>query len=154
MSGAKGSFGLVSVSTLEAEQLVLSAKGQPLTIGFNWQQGYMVYASEPAAVDRVLLNISGSSRLDLNQKEGEIVKVSVDNLTVYSIHQERELTASELENRWLSLKYHPYSPYIQFSEVDNNPDPVASDIKLIPRVLNDIKISWQNPASLNRQSAD
>ena len=154
MAGAKGSFGLATVSTLEPEQLALSAKGQPITIGFNWQQDYMVYASEPAAVDRVLLDVSGSSRIDLDQKTGEIAKVSADSLTIYSLSQATELTASELENRWLSLKYHPYLPYLQFPEISNAADPVASDIQAIPQVLNDIKASWRNPASLNRQSAD
>ncbi len=48
---AQGSFGLVTASTLSESELVLCAKGQPITIGFNWEQGYMVYASEPAAVD-------------------------------------------------------------------------------------------------------
>jgi glucosamine 6-phosphate synthetase-like amidotransferase/phosphosugar isomerase protein len=32
---AEGSFGLVTVSTLSAERLVLSAQGQPMTIGFK-----------------------------------------------------------------------------------------------------------------------
>ena len=153
MSRAKGSFGLVTVSTLEPEQLVLSAKGQPITIGFNWHQGYMVYASEPSAVDRVLLGSPESYRLDLNQKEGEIAKVSAENLTIYSIHHKRKLTPLEIENRWISMENHPYLSYIQASQTDKQ-DPVASDIQSIPRVLNQIETSWQNPASLNRQSAD
>ncbi len=153
ISKAKGSFGLVTVSTLEEDQLVLSAKGQPISIGFNWQQGYMVYASEPAAVDRILLGSSQSFRLDLNQKEGEIAQVSAKNITVYSMSQQKELIRAELRNRWISMKDHPYLPYIQFSET-NNQDPIANDISSIPRVLNEIQTSWQNPASLNRQSAD
>ena len=62
--GAKGSFGLVTASTLSESELVLCAKGQPITVGFNWEQGYMVYASEPAAVDRILLNKPQSFRLE------------------------------------------------------------------------------------------
>ncbi|HHP7232492.1 MAG TPA: hypothetical protein ACFCUY_16735 [Xenococcaceae cyanobacterium] len=150
---AKGSFGLVTVSTLEDSQLVLSAKGQPITIGFNWQQKYLVYASEPAAVDRVLANVSGASRLDLNQQTGEIAKVSAENLTIYSLKAKRELKPSELENRWISLQHHPYSTYIQFSETKDR-DPVENDITSIPRILAEIKTSWQDSASLNRQSAD
>ena len=153
MSRAKGSFGLVTVSTLEEEQLVLSAKGQPISIGFNWQQGYMVYASEPAAVDRVLLGTPGSTRLDLNQKQGEIAKVSVDRLTIYAMNWERELIPPELESRWILMENHPYLPYIKFAEPENQ-DPVAHDIHSIPRILNEIKTVWQNPASLNRKSAD
>ena len=54
MSRAKGSFGLVTASTLNETSLVLSAWGQPIATGFNVQDEYMVYASEPAAVDAVL----------------------------------------------------------------------------------------------------
>ena len=153
ISKAKGSFGLVTVSTLEEEELVLSAKGQPISIGFNRPQGYMVYASEPAAVDRVLLGITGSYRLDLNQKEGEIAQVSANDIKVYSMNQARELSRGELKNRWISMKDHPYLQYIQFSQTDNQ-DPVQSDLQSIPRVLKEIQTSWQNPASLNYQSAD
>ncbi|VEP14270.1 conserved membrane hypothetical protein [Hyella patelloides LEGE 07179] len=153
ISRAKGSFGLVTVSTLEESQLVLAAKGQPITIGFNWQQKYMVYASEPAAVDRVLADVSGSSRLDLNPQAGEIAQVSAEDITIYSLKKQRELKASELENRWISLKHHPHLPYVKFSESENQ-DPVESDLQSIPRVLAEIKTSWQNSTSLNRQSAD
>ncbi|MDJ0636634.1 MAG: hypothetical protein QNJ34_25875 [Xenococcaceae cyanobacterium MO_188.B29] len=83
---AQGSFGLVTVSTLEDEHLILGAKGQPMSIGFNREQGYMIYASEPAAVDRVLLEVSGSTRLDLDQKQGEIARVSADHLTIYAMN--------------------------------------------------------------------
>ncbi|WP_019504840.1 hypothetical protein [Pleurocapsa sp. PCC 7319] len=153
MSKAQGSFGLVTVSTLEDSQLILSAKGQPITIGFNWQQGYMVYASEPVAVDRVLLGTSQSFRLDLNQKEGEIAKVSAVDINVYSMSKHKELIGSELQDRWIPMADHPHLPHIQFAD-SSSPDPIANDIRSIPRVLNDIKTSWQNPASLNRQSAN
>ncbi len=153
MSRARGSFGLVTVSTLESERLILSAKGQPITVGFNWQQGYMVYASEPAAVDRVLLGSSQYFRLDLNQTEGEIAKVSAKDIHVYSMSQKRRLTAAELKERWISMNDHPYLPYIQFPDSGDR-DPIDSDIQAIPRVLNEIKTSWQNPACINRKSAD
>ena len=150
---AIGSFGLVTVSTLEESQLVLSAKGQPITIGFDWQQKYMVYASEPAAVDRILADVSGSSRLDLQQQTGEIAKVSADNITIYSMEKARELKPSELESRWISLQHHPYFPHIKFAETENC-DPIERDIRAIPKVLDEIKTTWQTPGSLNRQSAD
>ncbi|MGB7086491.1 MAG: hypothetical protein WBD47_13120, partial [Phormidesmis sp.] len=60
MSRAKGSFGLVTASTLSEASLVLSAWGQPIATGFNVQDNYMVYASEPAAVDAVLSHIPRS----------------------------------------------------------------------------------------------
>ena len=55
MSKAVGTFGLAALSTLSEESLVLSSWRQPITTGFNVQDGYMVYASESAAVDAVLL---------------------------------------------------------------------------------------------------
>jgi glucosamine 6-phosphate synthetase-like amidotransferase/phosphosugar isomerase protein len=54
MSRAKGSFGLVTTSTLNPNSLVLSDWGQPIVTGFNVRDDYMVYGSEPAAVDAVL----------------------------------------------------------------------------------------------------
>ena len=153
MSQARGSFGLVTVSTLEPSHLVLSAKGQPISVGFNWEQGYMVYASESAAVDRILVGKSESFRLDLNQNLGEIARVSAEDITVYSLNRQQELSIVELQERWISMADNPFLPHIQtHSNSDRNP--VAEDINSIPRVLNEIKTSWQCRATLNRQSAD
>lgn len=153
MSQAKGSFGLVTVSTLSAKRLVLSAKGQPITIGFNWQQGYMVYASEPAAVDRVLLGNPQAFRLDLDRQAGEVALVSAKDVAVYSLKQQKLLSPEELQTRWVSLKDHPYLPYIRFAATTDGEDPVTQDINSIPAVLEQIKDSWQDPDSLNRKSA-
>jgi hypothetical protein len=153
MSRAKGSFGLVTVSTLEPERLVLSAKGQPISVGFNWEEKYLVYASEPAAVDAVLSGKSHCDRLDLDQTTGEVALVTANSIVVYSMNQGRELTPSELDSRWHSLDNHLYQQYLQTPQFDTK-DPVASDIQAIPQVLKEIETIWQNPASLNRQSAD
>jgi hypothetical protein len=153
MAGAIGSFGLVVVSTLEPERLVLSAKGQPMSIGFNGQDGYMVYASEPAAVDAVLLNLPESYRLDLNQKEGEIALVSAKDITIYSMDKGKELSSSLLKDRWISMENHPYLPHVKYPTC-NTKDPIASDNQEIPAILEEIKLVWQNPESLNCQSAD
>jgi hypothetical protein len=83
MSRAKGSFGLITASTLSEASLVLSAWGQPISTGFNVQDEYMVYASEPAAVDAVLSDIPRSYRLDLEQKSGEIAWFGVDRIAIY-----------------------------------------------------------------------
>ena len=152
MSRAKGSFGLVTVSTLEEERLVLSAQGQPMSIGFNWQEEYMIYASEPAAVDTILLNLPESYRLDLDQKAGEIALVSAKDITVYSMEQECELT-SELKTRWISMADHPYLLHVNNPQNDTK-DPIAADIREIPVILGEIRLSWQNPASIDRKSAD
>lgn len=148
---AQGSFGLVTTSTLSESELVLCAKGQPITIGFNWSQGYMVYASEPAAVDRILLNQPRSFRLDLEQS-GEVAKVSAKNIIVYSLSVQQELQVSQLQERWISMADHPYLSHLKL--VQTGLDPVADDINSIPRVLYEIKTDWQNPTSLNRRSAD
>lgn len=150
MAKAEGSFGLVTASTLSEDSLVLSAWGQPIATGFNVQDNYMVYASEPAAVDAVLSRIPRSYRLDLDQKSGEIAWVGVDRITVYSMREDRELLGPELEQRWIPLQENPYI----LPPKPNAKDPVEQDIKDIPSVLNHIALSWQDPVSFNRQSAD
>ena len=149
---AKGSFGLVTASTLSESELVLCAKGQPITVGFNWSQGYMVYASEPAAVDRVLLNKPQSFRLDLDKQNGEVAKVSAKNITVYSSSQQQNLSVISLKDRWISMTKHPHLAYIQ--PTPTRRDPVAADLHSIPQVLHEIKTDWIDPTSLNRRSAD
>ncbi|MBE9046001.1 hypothetical protein IQ255_16590 [Pleurocapsales cyanobacterium LEGE 10410] len=152
ISRARGSFGLVTTSTLEEAELVLCARGQPITVGFNWSEGYMVYASEPAAIDRILLNKQESFRLDLDREGGEVAKVSAKNLTVYSLMQQRELQVLELQDRWISMQDHPHLDRLKPREIGR--DPIANDINSIPRVLHEIKTDWENPTSLNRRSAN
>ena len=153
MLGAEGSFGLVVVSTLDKERLVLSAQGQPISIGFNWPEGYMVYASEPAAVDSVLLNLPESYRLDLDQKRGEIAQVSANDISIYSLSDKRDITPTELRERWISMENHPYLPHVKYPQ-NNSKDPIQSDNQEIPAILEEIRASWQHSASINCQSAD
>lgn len=150
LSRAKGSFGLVVASTLNEASLVLSAWGQPIATGFNLQGQYMVYASEPAAVDAVLFDSPRSYRLDLDQKAGEIAWVGVDHITVYSVQEDRELLGSELKQRWIPLQGNPYI----LPPTASAADPVERDIHDIPKVLKSIAIAWSIPTSFNRQSAD
>jgi hypothetical protein len=150
MSKAVGSFGLVTVSTLEPQRLVLSAKGQPIVIGVDRQQQYAVYASEPAAVDAVLLGNSKAYRLDLNQKSGEVALVSSTDIKLYSIAKESELQLTEIEKRWMPMTG---SSGLHIPKTDPQ-DPVEADIKDIPQILADIQSSWIDPHSINRQSAD
>ena len=150
MSRAEGTFGLVVASTLNENNLVLSAWGQPIVTGFNVQDNYMVYASEPAAVNAVLSSVPRAYRLDLDQKLGEVAWVKANSITIYSIQKDRELLTSELEQRWIPFQNNPYIlPPKPIAK-----DPVEQDIKDIPRVLADIASSWQDPVSFNRQSAD
>jgi hypothetical protein len=150
LSRAKGSFGLVTASTLSQATLVVSAWGQPIATGFNVQDNYMVYASEPAAVDAVLSHIPRSYRLDLDQNAGEIAWVGVDHITVYSMLEDRELRSSELEERWIPLQGNSYILPPEEQAID----PVHSNIQEIPKVLKSVELSWQDPNSFNRQTAD
>ena len=153
MARAVGSFGLVTVTTLDRERLVLSALGQPMSIGFNGQEGYMVYASEPAAVDAVLLNLPQSYRLDLDQSGGEIALVSSNEIEmIYSMSEEEELNPTELSGRWISMEDHPYLPHVKYPN-KNTKDPIASDSQEIPAILEEIKLNWQNPESFNCYTA-
>lgn len=104
MSGTQGSFGLITVSTLEPERLVLSAKGQPISIGYDHLQEYTVYASDPAAVDAILLGQPKTYRLDLDQKTREIAVVSATNIQLYAMAEKRELLPNELEQRWIPMQ--------------------------------------------------
>jgi hypothetical protein len=150
LSRAKGSFGLVTASTLSEATLVLGAWGQPIATGFNVQDDYMVYASEPAAVDAVLSHIPRSYRLDLDQKSGEIAWVGVDHITVYSMAEDREWRGAELQERWIPLQGNSYI----LPPEEQAKDPVQRDIQEIPKVLKSIELSWLDPDSFNRQTAD
>ena len=151
ISQAQGSFGLVTASTLSETELVLCAKGQPISIGFNREQDYMVYASAPSAVDRILLDRSKSLRLDLDQS-GEVAKISAKDITVYSLTQQQEMRGLQLNDRWISMTKHPLLSEIKLTQTKQ--DPVADDINSIPQVLHEIKTNWENPTSLNRRSAN
>jgi hypothetical protein len=150
MARATGSFGLVTASTLNETSLVLSAWGQPIATGFNVRDDYMVYASEPAAVDAVLADIPRSYRLDLDQKTGEIAWVGVDRITIYSMQADRELRGAELEQRWIPLQGNSYI----VPPTKSAKDPVEHDIREIPQVLAAIAESWRDRDSFNRRSAD
>jgi hypothetical protein len=150
MAGAQGSFGLVILSTLETEQMVVSAMGQPITLGFDRQNQYAVYASEPTAVDVVLAELPGNYRLDLNQNTGEIAKLGATELVIYSMTESRELEHHELMQRRVPFQQHPY---IQTS-TGQSLDPIERDLQDIPRILGNIKKTWMDPNSLNRRSAE
>jgi hypothetical protein len=147
MGRAQGSFGLAVLSTLQPDRVVLSSLGQPLSLGFNPNQGYAVYASEPAAVDGVLGQEAGTYRLDLNQNTGEVAVLTAIGLTVYSMTENRELRDTELFKR--RLTYPAPQPLDDIAS-----DPVAQDLQDIPQLLQQINDTWLNPASGNRQSAE
>jgi hypothetical protein len=177
MARGQGSFGLVIASTLAADRLVMSALGQPITLGFDRLHQYAVYASEPTAVDAVLSDRPGTYRLDLNQNAGEIAVLGATDLVIYSMTENRELQNTELMERRVSFQRHPYfqtssgqSPapsasdfafldkcFGKINSIDRSPeptDPIARDLQDIPRILSKIQDTWLDPTSLNRQSAE
>lgn len=150
MGRAQGSFGLAVLSTLHPDRVVLSSLGQPMSLGFDPNQSYTVYASEPAAVDRVLHQRAGAYRLDLNQNTGEVAVLTATAVTVYSMTENRELRDTELFQRRI-----PYPETSAHGLVSGSAlDPVAQDLQDIPHLFRQIKNTWMNPASGNRQSAE
>lgn len=147
MQRAQGSFGLVVLSTLNPDQIMLSSLGQPISLGFDPNQGYAVYASEPAAIDGVLGKRPGAYRLDLNQNTGEVAVLKATAVTVYSMTENREVRDTELFQRRLTY------PILHQSRYPAS-DPVAQDLQDIPDLFRQIKDTWLNPASGNRQSAE
>jgi hypothetical protein len=150
MANAQGSFGLATLSTLETNHLIVSALGQPITLGFDRQNQYAVYASEPTAVDVVLADQPGNYRLDLNQNTGEIAILSATKLVIYSMTEDRELDETEMLRRRVPFQGHPY---VQTS-TGQSTDPVERDLLDIPRIMTKIQTTWEDPESLNRQSAE
>jgi hypothetical protein len=100
MELARGSFGLVVVSSTWPEQLVLASLGQPITIGIDPAAALAVYASEPAAVDAVLAGVRGAYRIDLDQNAGEVAVLASTELLLHSLSLGREVPELErLERR-------------------------------------------------------
>lgn len=154
MAGAQGSFGLALLSTLEPEQLILSAWGQPLTVGFDPYYPYAIYASEPAAVDAVLAHRPKTYRLDLDQNGGEIAVLNSTAVTLYSILDRRELHKDEVESRYLSYQQNVALKTVAARTSENAAqDWVARDIQEIPYLLSTIHEDWLNSDSINRRSA-
>jgi hypothetical protein len=159
LAQAQGSFGLVTLSTLIPDQVVLGSLGQPICVGFDPEERLSVFASEPAAVDAVLTRKPQAFRLDLNQNTGEIAVLGAADIRVYSLSAGRCLSAEELVARRIYYRDHPHlrkhlsSATERMSAVDRI-DPVAADLGDIPGLLLAIKDDWINPASANRQSAD
>ncbi|MFM9072787.1 MAG: hypothetical protein ACKOOC_05205 [Cyanobium sp.] len=155
MDRARGSFGLVVASTTWPDRLVVGSLGQPITIGGNPAEGMVLYASESAAIDAVLAGQEQGWRIDLDENAGEIAILSADDLNIFSLSLDRQLSPQEVLNR-----RHPYAPWAEAPEVapssPHNPstDPVAADIAEIPSLLAAITDDWSNPGSRNRQSAD
>lgn len=157
MDRARGSFGLMVVSTTWADQLVLSSLGQPISIGFDPVSELALYASESTAVDAVLTAADCAWRIDLDQNAGEIAVLSSSDLEITSLSLERELSPQEIIRR-----RHPYGDRTRNSwgatcsiPLPAQPqDPVRADLAAIPALLCGIRNGWIDPGSPNRQSAN
>ncbi len=153
MLRARGSFGLVLVSTLTPDNLILTSLGQPISIGVNPNKQYSVYASEPAAVDAVMLNYPETYRIDLNQNAGEIAILAPTHLVIYSMTEKRELQEAEIVARRVPYNHYPYLQKIP-ELASPSIDPIEKNLHDIPKILERIRTNWANPSSLNRQSAE
>ena len=155
MHDARGSFGLMVVSTTWPDRLVLCSLGQPITIGVDPHAGLTLYASESAAVDGILQEQQGAWRIDLDENAGEIAVLSSNDLQISSLSLQRDLEPQELQSRRQFYRGRPRRAIASRlrSALDQR-DPVAADIADIPALLATIHDDWNNPGSANRQSAD
>lgn len=155
MEGARGSFGLVVVSTTWADRLVLSSLGQPITIGVDPMGRMSVYASESAAVDAILAGKEEAWRVDLDENAGEVAILSSGSLQIISLTLGWELSSQELlRRRHLYTTKQAKQAHAYLPPRSRSHDPVASDIADIPGLLAKIRDDWSHPGSNNRQSAD
>lgn len=157
MDRARGSFGLVVVSTTWADQLVLSSLGQPISIGVDPIAKLALYASESAAVDAILTAADRAWRIDLDQNAGEIAVLSSSSLEITSLSLERELSPQEILHRRHSygdctVQGRGASCSIPLPAQPR--DPVGADLAAIPALLCGIRNGWIDPGSPNRQSAN
>jgi hypothetical protein len=159
MQRARGSFGLVVVSSTWPERLVLASLGEPITLGFDPAASLAVYASEPAAVDAVLAGSRGAYRIDLDQNAGEVAVLSCADLRLHSLSGGRELTVEEWLQRRHFYRQNPsgaldpaQSPPCRRSD-PRRQDPVGEDLRAIPGLLAAVRNDWIHPGSANRQSA-
>lgn len=153
LTQATGSFGLITLSTLTPDQVVLGCLGQPLSTGFDPEGRVSLFASEPASIDATLAVGPQAFRIDLNQNSGEVAVLTATNLKVYSLSAMGYLPADELLKRRILYQKNPHLKPT-YPSPRAKKDPVAADLRDIPRILNSIKDDWINPSSLNRQSAE
>jgi hypothetical protein len=153
LAQARGSFGLVTLSTLTPNEVVLGCLGQPLSTGFDPDTKLSLFASEPASIDAALALNPQAYRIDLNQNSGEVAVLTSCAIKVYSLSDMRTISSQEILERKVFYKTNSGLQPIRPSTQDRK-DPVAADLRDIPGLLNTIRSDWVNPSSLNRQSAD
>lgn len=176
MSRAEGTFGLVSTSSLEPGCIVLSTEKQPLFVGAQPDAGLIIYASESMALniafDQMADGCSGSMPYRLGMRDGDIAMLRAgedtadSTITVTNQHQNKPptteritpevLAESSRDSRftgWISLRDNPYIEAAATSLPTSSRDRVLAEMQDIPAVLDRLQREWDEPASLNRRTA-
>jgi hypothetical protein len=183
MAGAEGTFGLVATTSLEPGAVALAADRQPLFIGADPKAGLLVYASEAAALKVVGESAEGRLqpmpyRCDLQDGDIALLQVregTADNtLTLQNryrddaplvarISPERmaaagdDVAAGRVRTwpiHWIPLQDNPFiGPCTGRAGRRSRPDRVLTEMTDIPRVLERIRRTWDDPESPNRRTA-
>ena len=179
MDHAQGTFGLVTTSSLQPGVVVLAADRQPLFVGADPRRGLLVYASEAAA-----LKVAGSRddvgpadaipyRFDL--RDGDLVELRVhagtadNSIKLVNRHRDDPPVSQRITIEALAESVHSASandsglagwvpmhgnPYVEPELPATGKDRVLAEMTDIPRVLERVRIGWDDPASNNRRTAD
>ncbi|CAM9560313.1 unnamed protein product, partial [Ectocarpus fasciculatus] len=146
LSRADGSFGIQVHSTLEPGSVVISSKGQPMSLSYDPDLAMCLFGSEASAV-AVPVESTGTwlcNRLDLDSK-GEVTRIGLQILS-YSLVSAREYDAFELLERASSIDSAPI-PY------DPKVDLVGGDLAMTPAIIQAIENAWSNESSIEYISA-
>jgi hypothetical protein len=165
---ASGTYGLIFQTTLEPGVVVACAHNQPLSLGFKsarvegMDYHDVAIMSEPSTLkvqDADDEGLAYDHRLDLNNSDGEIVRIDMTRgkgrkplLKVRSLAEGRDFAAEELSTsgRLIPLRDNPY-----VTPLPPDPrDPINADIKDTPKILKAAAASMKDPRSFNRQTAD
>jgi hypothetical protein len=179
MAHARGTFGLVTTSSLQPGLVVLAAERQPLFVGADPRQGILVYASEAAALKLACTRGSDGGthcmpyRYDLC--DGDLVALQVrggtadNDITVTNLHADSAPITARITQEalaasasglaandagrgsWIALQDNPYIPAAASCR---SQDRVLTEMSAIPEVLDRIQREWDDPAAPNRRTAD
>ena len=165
-SRAEGSFGLQIHSTLEPGVVVITSKGQPMSVSYDNDINLVLFGSEAAAV-AVQVTRSGSflkNRIDLNSK-GEVMRIGLPSTMFDGTYTgKRQFVSTKLQlNSGIEIRSYlinegyevPVNTLISRISVIRNPpvpydpkvDLVAKDLQDIPKIIKKINEEWEDPNS-------
>lgn len=176
MANAKGSFGLMITSSLDAHrQICVAARGQPMSLTLYPKTGAIVYGSELAAAkvgigvnpskesqstntmtiltDDEEKELETTSRVDLDDLGGESAIIDWccgpgDRNVEVLLRNETKTTRSSLSTRLVLLEANENIIAVK----PEAKDPVLNDIQDIPYVCKQIQNNWKK-VGLNRYTA-